>query len=141
MQKISFWSNKLHLSQRDLPIAPDGLYDWQAREDVDDSTEGSSFVTNVIKVVGTVIKKNRTAPRPRHVVRRVPITLGLHLTPWSFQAGFLDLALHPTRQNDRLGAVWFHIFLLEFLLCVLFNLVPIRSRHHVPIAAQFSYWY
>jgi linoleate 10R-lipoxygenase len=80
IEKISFWSNKLHLSHRDPPIAPDGLYDWQAGEDVDDSPEADSFLTNIFREVGTVIKKNRNAPHPRHVVRRIPFAFRLHLT-------------------------------------------------------------
>ena len=71
LQKILLWSNNRHLSQRDLPIASDGLYDWQA-ENVDDNPETISYVSKVFKEMGAVGKKNRTAPHLGHVVGNVP---------------------------------------------------------------------
>jgi linoleate 10R-lipoxygenase len=109
IDKISFWSNELHLSRRDPPTAPDGLYDWQAGEDADENPQADSFLTNLFKEVGSIIKKNRTAPHPQHIVRHIPFIF--RITTQDSQAGFVDLALHPTNQDDRLGAVWSHFFL------------------------------
>jgi len=112
IQAISFRSNKLHLSQRDPPIAPDGLYDWQAGEDVDDSPKANSFLTNILRVVEAIVKKNRNAPNPRHIVSyaRARLTWFSFLTTSGlYQAGFVDLALHSKEQNDRLGAVCCHL--------------------------------
>jgi linoleate 10R-lipoxygenase len=88
IQDISFRSDKLHLSQRDPPIAPDGLYDWQAGEDVDDSPEANSFLTNVFRVVGMITKKNRNAPNPRHIV-------SLARNNWSLPFSLLVVSIRP----------------------------------------------
>jgi linoleate 10R-lipoxygenase len=69
IQGFSLGADLVHLAHRDPPIAPDGLYDWQAADDANTSTQGHSTVTNLVQRVEEFNKRGRNVdPDPKVVV-------------------------------------------------------------------------
>ena len=79
IQAFSLGADAIYLAKRDPPIAPDGKYDWQARNLSHVSTQGHSTVTNLVQQV-EVLKKKLGSQRvnPAVVVRQLPPTRGTH---------------------------------------------------------------
>jgi len=61
-QAVSLSADNVHLSNRPLPKAPTGYYDWQITTDTSDDTQGHSTVSNIISRVQTVIAKGNPIP-------------------------------------------------------------------------------
>lgn len=92
IQVFSLGADAVYLSKRDLPIAPDGYYDWQVSDDASVAAAGGhSPVTNLISRVEQVNGKGFVKPDPKVV------------------AGFADLAVNSGAENDRLGAASAHV--------------------------------
>jgi hypothetical protein len=68
IQAFSLGADLVHLANRDLPIAPDGLYDWQAADDANTSTQGHSTVTNLVHIVEDSKKRKRNVDPDSKVV-------------------------------------------------------------------------
>jgi hypothetical protein len=83
---ISMAADAAYLSKRDLPVAPDGYYDWQITSDPADDREGHSLVTNLLTRAGAFQAKGGLDPNPQQV------------------AAFLDAVQNPQAVNDRLNA-------------------------------------
>jgi linoleate 10R-lipoxygenase len=72
IQVFSLGADLVHLANRDPPVAPDGLYDWQAGDDADISTQGHSTVTNLVHRVEDFKKRGRNVnPDPKVIVCRL----------------------------------------------------------------------
>ena len=64
----SLLSDTVHLSNRALPVAPTGYYDWQITVDTSDDYEGHSLVTNLLSRVEAFKAKGPIKPDPKQLV-------------------------------------------------------------------------
>ncbi|KAJ7469076.1 heme peroxidase [Mycena latifolia] len=98
LQVFALGTDLVHLSQRGLPVAPDGEYDYENEDNaITLRPQGHSAVTNLIESLETIKPKGTSKPDP-HVV-----------------GAFLDAALHPDAVDDRKGALMDGIELLSHL--------------------------
>jgi len=73
IQAFSLLADLIHLARRDPPIAQDGLYDWQARDDayIGSGSQGHSSLTNIVNKAEEFAKRATLTPDPKVLVRLV----------------------------------------------------------------------
>ncbi|KAJ6607611.1 heme peroxidase [Mycena sp. CBHHK59/15] len=87
IQAFSLGADAAYLAKRQLPIAPDGHYDWENSADAATSPKAHSGVTNLLNTIKNIENKHTLKVPNAHVV-----------------SGFVDTALHPDAVDDRKGA-------------------------------------
>ena len=102
-QALSMGADAVYLSNRPLPDAPTGYYDWQITTDPSDDREGHSTITNLVNRVEAFGAKGGFRPDPIKVVSLQRIFF-LRLLK-NFQSAFVDTVQHPQAVDDRKGAV------------------------------------
>ena len=68
LKTLTLSADTAHLSNRPLPDAPTGYYDWQITTDTSDDGEGHSVFTNITNRVQAFIAKDPTLPNPKILV-------------------------------------------------------------------------
>ncbi|PPQ95917.1 hypothetical protein CVT26_016140 [Gymnopilus dilepis] len=85
-QALSFTADALKFSERPLPKAPTGYYDWEVSSDPAAGRKGHSLVSNLIGEVEALKAKGPIKPDPRIV------------------SAFVDTVQNPLAVDDRKGA-------------------------------------
>ncbi|KAK7036088.1 heme peroxidase [Favolaschia claudopus] len=96
LQGFELGADAIYLSERSLPIAPDGHYDWENQANPNASPQGHAGVTNLLNTMKDIAGKGFT-PDPRMV------------------GSFIDEALHPDAVDDRKGALANGLTILSLL--------------------------
>ena len=103
-QALSMGADAVVFSERPLPQAPTGYYDWEVSSDPAAGRKGHSLVSNLVSEVEAFKAKGPIKPDPKIVVSLIS-TIDYPIPHLFTKAAFADTVEHPTAVDDRKGAV------------------------------------